>query len=403
VLYSSTAIEFSAIVPCVVSSVVAYSVFASFCEPGFTFITSEALAFQGPTELPFFLVFAVVCAAVGYLYVWCFYGLRDHVFRRLPIPNHFKPAIGGFLLGGVALLFPHIMAGGYGWIQEGIDGHLTLTLMACLVVAKILATSLTISSGGSGGVFAPSLFIGAMLGGAFGLLCNALFPGVAPQPEAFVLVGMAGFFAGVAKVPLTALIMVSEMSGSYALLVPLMLVCVVNVAILSSRWSLYEEQVASLVDSPAHLGDYVVDVLEGIKVSEVFNPKRTPHTIREDVPLPEILRRVAYSTESYFPVTNEQDQIVGIFSLHDIRSVLAGNGAGNLVLATDLSKSPVATVTTEDNLHTALRLYTQKQIEELPVVHPDDPRRAIGMLRRGEVIAAYNKRISELRGEEQAA
>jgi len=264
VLYASTAVEFSAIVPCVVASVIAYSVFASIFGPGLAFTVPASVSFGGPVELPFYLVFAVVCAVAGFLYVWCFYGLRDHVFRRLPIPNHVKPDIGGLLLGVIALWFPQIMAGGYGWIQEAINGSLTIQLMAMLVGAKILATSFTISSGGSGGVFAPSLFIGAMLGGAFGLLCNTLFPEVAPRPEAFVLVGMGGFFAGVAKVPLTALIMVSEMSGSYELLVPLMLVSVINVAVLSSRWSLYEEQVPSLIDSPAHLGDYVVDVLEGM-------------------------------------------------------------------------------------------------------------------------------------------
>jgi CIC family chloride channel protein len=292
------------------------------------------------------------------------------------------------------------MAGGYGWIQEAIHARLSMQLMLCLVVAKILATSFTISSGGSGGVFAPSLFIGAMLGGAFGTMYNSAFPNVAPEPEAFVLVGMGGFFAGVAKVPLTALIMVSEMSGSYNLLVPLMLVNVVNVAILSSRWTLYEEQVPSLMDSPAHLGDYVVDLLEGMHVREVYNPTRPPLLIREDASLPQVLHAVASSTESYFPVVDRDGLVVGVFLLHDIRSALVGNGAGDLVVASDLATTPVATLTPDDNLHTALRLYTQKQIEEIPIVAPDNPRSAVCMLQRGEVITAYDRRIAELRSEE---
>jgi len=399
VLYASTAIEFSAIVPCVVSSVVAYSVFARIFGPNVAFSTPEALAFGGVAELPFYLVFAVLCAAAGFLYVWCFYGMRDHVFRRLRIPNHVKPAIGGLLLGCVALAFPQVMAGGYGWIQEAINGNLTLELMAVLVLAKILATSLTISSGGSGGVFAPSLFIGAMLGGAFGLLCHAVFPELAPQPQAFVLVGMGGFFAGVAKVPLTSLIMVSEMSGSYDLLVPLMLVSVISVAVLSSRWTLYQEQVNSLIDSPAHLGDFVVDVLEGMLVREVYKPHRKATLIREDLPLPKLLHVVAGSRDSYFPVVDDTDHLVGIFSLHDIRSALVSNGAGNLILASDLASMPVVTVTPDDNLHTALRCYMQKHVEELPVVDPEDPARVICMLRREEVIAAYDHQMAALRGE----
>ncbi len=405
VLYASTAIEFSAFVPAVVSSVIAYTVFVAIFGHG-SVLTAPALTFGGAQELPFYLVFAVVCSLAGFLYVWVFYGARDRVFRRLPIPNFIKPAIGGLLLGLIALEFPHIMAGGYGWIQQALNGDmgpmhsLTLELMAVLVLAKILATSFTISSGGSGGVFAPSLFTGAMLGGAFGLLCQALAPEWAPQPEAFVLVGMGGFFAGVAKVPLTALIMVSEMSGSYGLLVPLMLVSVINVALLSSRWTLYEEQVSSLIDSPAHLGDFVVDVLEGMKVRQVYKPHRTPQVIREDVPLPQILRLVANSSDSYFPVVDRNDHLVGIFSLHDIRSALLGNGAGHLVLASDIATDPVPTVTPDDNLHTALRAYAQRQMDEIPVVNPDAPGQVICMLRRGDVLAAYDRQMAALRNRE---
>jgi len=427
VLYASTAIEFSAIVPCVFSSVVAYSVFAAIHGPGLAF-TPPHLVFGGAHELPFYLVFAVICALTGFAYVSVFYGVRDRFFRRLPVPNFVKPAIGGLLLGLLVLGVPHIMAGGYGWIQAALDGNLTegklpaimagghgwiqtaidgqlmspgvltLVILSALVVAKILATSFTISSGGSGGVFAPSLFIGAMLGGAFGLACHMLFPDYAPQPEAVVLVGMGGFFAGVAKVPLTALLMVSEMSGSYNLLVPLMLVSVVNVAILSQRWTLYEEQVSSLIDSPAHLGDFVVDVLEGMKVREVYEPSRRPCQIREDLPLPNVLNLVAHSNESYFPVVDHHGELVGIFSLHDIRSTLVVSGAGDLILASDLARSSVATVTPEDNLHTVLRLYVQKHIEEVPVVDPDRPNQVICMLSRGTVIAAYDHRLTSLRG-----
>jgi CIC family chloride channel protein len=400
VLYASTAIEFSAIVPCVVASVVAYSVFAAIFGPGQTFTTPATLAFHGAAELPFYLVFAALCALVGFVYVWWFYGIRDHVFRRIPIPNHLKPAIGGLLLGVIALRLPEVMAGGYGWIQQAIDGKLALEIMAILVLAKILATSCTISSGGSGGVFAPSLFIGAMLGGAFGQLCHAVFPGIAPHPAAFVLVGMGGFFAGVAKVPLTALIMVSEMSGSYDLLVPLMLVSAMHVALLSSRWSLYEEQVGSLIDSPAHLGDFVVDLLEEMTVREVYNPHQSPKLIREDMQLPEVLQVVGHSSDSYFPVVDEDDRLVGLLSLDDLRSAFVGDGLGQLVLASDLAGWPVPTVTPDDNLHTALRAYAQRQIEEVPVVNPDDPQMVICMLHRGDVIAAYDRQMAALRSQQ---
>jgi CIC family chloride channel protein len=397
VLYSTAAVEFEAFVPAVASSIIAYSVFVGVYGHGLEFKPASGLAFHGFHELPFYLVFAVVCALVGFVYVTTFYGLRNRFFRKLPLPRTLIPAVGGLLVGAMALVLPQVMAGGYGWIQLALDGRMSTGLLLALVFAKIAATSFTISSGGSGGVFAPSLFIGAMLGGAFGQTANQLFPGAIVQPEAFVLVGMGGFFAGVAKVPLTALIMVCEMSGSYELLVPLMLVSFVTVAILSSRWTLYEEQVRSLIDSPAHLGDFVVDVLERIHVRDVYQPDRPVDLVPQDLPMPKILSLVAGSRNSYFPVVDDHRKMVGIFSLRDVRSALLGNGTNQLVLAADLATDVVLTVTPEDDLHTALRRFTQKNIDDIPVVAAEDSKKVIGMLSRKEVIAAYDDQLARLR------
>ena len=235
-----------------------------------------------------------------------------------------------------------------------------------------------------------------MLGGAFAQSCIKLFPGAIPQPEAFVLVGIGGFFAGVAKVLLTAVLMVCEMSGSYDLLVPLMLVSIVNVAMLSSRWTLYEEQVSTIVDSPAHQGDFVIDVLEQIQVKDVLRTDRTIDLIPQHTPLPEILRVAARSENTYFPVVDEQENLAGIFSLRDLRSVLTGNGAGALVVALDVATQPVLPLNLVDDLHTALRRFTQKNIDDIPVVHAQDSGRIVGMLSRKDLIAAYHDRVTTL-------
>ena len=400
VLYSTNAIEFSALVPAVMASVVAYTVFSSIFGHGFAFTPAEKLHFHGFSELPFYLGFALLCTVVGYLYVGVFYGTRDRVFRKLPIPNHLKPALGGFLLGLLALWLPQVMAGGYGWVQMALESRMEVKMMLLLALAKILATSVTISSGGSGGVFAPSLFIGAMLGGAYGQLCHQWFPQYVPQPEAFVLVGMAGFFAGVAKVPLTSLIMVAEMTGSYELIVPLMLVSMVSVTLLSSRVTLYEEQVPTLIDSPAHLGDFVVDILAHVRVADVYRRDRPVELIQDSTPLEEVIHRVAHSHSSYFPVVDKTGALVGIFSLSDLRAVLEDDAVYEGIVAMDLATFPVLTVTPEDDLHTALRRMTQKNIDEIPVVDPKDPTRVIGMLRRKEVIAAYDQHLARLRSAE---
>jgi CIC family chloride channel protein len=363
---------------------------------GLAINTPPGLNFGGAIELPFYLVFSIVCALVGYLYVLVFYGSRDRFFRLLPIPQILKPALGGLMLGVLAIWLPQVLAGGYGWIQMAIDGKMTMGLMLLLCFGKIFATSFTISSGGSGGVFAPSLFIGAMLGGAFGLACEEFFPGTIKHPEAFVLVGMGGFFSGVARVPLTAMLMVCEMTGSYNLLIPLMVVCIINMAVLAPRWSLYEQQVFGLVDSPAHHGDFVIDVLEALHVRDVMDLRRKVDFIPENMPLTEVLRRVSFSTNSYFPVINERQELAGIFSLRDLRAVFTGDQSGALIMAVDIATAAVITVKPDDDLNTALRRFTQKNIDYLPIVEAESPKRVIGMLSRHDVIAAYHARSGEI-------
>lgn len=300
------------------------------------------------------------------------------------------------MLGIMAMFFPQILGSGYGWVQLAIYGQLTIGLMAILVFAKIFATSFTISSGGSGGVFAPSLFIGGMLGGAFGQTAHLLFPEIVTQPTAFILVGMGAFFAGVAKVPISSVIMVSEMTGSYGLLVPLMLSS--SIAFLFTRkWNIYEKQVSGRIDSPAHLGDFVVDILAGLKVQDALTSKKKMVLIPECMPLREILTFVTDTSNSYFPVIDDTKNMVGIMSLDDIRNVMFEEGLSELVNAKDIATSEVITVTTQDTLQDALRKFTMKNIEEIPVVDKEDLRRVIGMLNRRDLLATYNKEFQKRR------
>ncbi len=421
VLYATTATESVALLPCLASSIVAYSTFALFITPQPIFIVPD-LAFHGFREIPLFTIFAFLCAAVGWLYVKVFYGLRDRFFHPMPIPRHVKPAVGGFLLGLMALALPELMTGGYGWVQWGAIGmpseffregampfgpgvrpfvpQMGFRMLALLALMKIVSTGLTISSGGSGGVFGPSVFIGGMLGGAAGQFFREFLPrGDLIDPAAFALVGMGGFFAGVSKTPLASIVMVCEMTGHYRLLVPLMLVCGLNVA-LSRGWTLYEEQVPSPIDSPAHQGDFVVDVLERIKVKDVRIRVEGIERVPEALPFDQVVRIVANSPETLFPVVDSANRFTGIFSLRDLRMALLGSHLGSLVLADDLATRPVVTVTPRDDLHTALRRLTGLNLEEIPVVDPDDPGHLVGLLSRRELVAAYSNQIEALRADE---
>ncbi len=410
VLYASTAFESAALLPCLASSIVAYSTFALFITPQPIFLLPK-ITFSGLGELPLYTILTLLCTAVGWLYVRVFYGLRDRFFKPMPIPRQLKPAVGGLLLGLMALVYPQVMTGGYGWVQWGAIGmppqladdpnsifvpQMGTRLLLTLALLKILATGLTISSGGSGGVFGPSILIGGMLGGACGQFLDYLFPGAHLEPAAFVLVGMGGFFAGVSKTPLTSIVMVSEMTGSYSLLVPLMLACGLNMA-LSRRWTIYEEQVPTPIDSPAHQGDFVIDVLEQLRVDEVGFRTEGIEVVPAATPFRQLIHLVAQSTETLFPVIDRQGKLSGVFTLRDLRLALIGSDWGPLVLADDLAHRPVLTVIPDDNLHTALRRMTELNVDELPVVDRDDRTRLLGLLSRRRLTLAYTSMIERLR------
>ncbi len=256
VLYEDMEYEADALLYTLISSIVAYTI------TGF-FVDWQPL-FQVPaginvTRLGAFISYVglgILSGVVGALLPNIFYGGRD-LFRRLPIPPHFKPALGALGVGLMALGLPEILGGGYGWIQEAMDGRLALSLLLLLVLGKMLAFTLTVGSGGSGGVFAPSLFIGAMTGGALAHLFHQ-------PPAPFVIVGMAAVFGSAGRVPIATLLMVTEMTGGYHLLAPAALgvsfayLVQANLIRLLPRLpyaSLYEAQVANRYHSPAHHAD----------------------------------------------------------------------------------------------------------------------------------------------------
>jgi CIC family chloride channel protein len=250
VLYSDVEFESDALLYTILSSIVAYAVNGLFVGWEPLFRVPADLALPQLLDHAWFVVLGIAAGLVALLEPVVFYRMRD-LFHRLPISAYLKPALGALILGLMAVAVPQVLAGGYGWMQAAIDGKLAAPTLLLLVFAQIVAMSLTISSGGSGGVFAPSLFVGAMLGGAL-----AGFTHLPPAP--FVVVGMAAVFAGSARVPIATMMMVTEMTGGYALLVPAALAVMLSYLIqarLSRGWryrSLYEAQVPRRTDSPAH-------------------------------------------------------------------------------------------------------------------------------------------------------
>ena len=398
VLYRDPEFEHEGLIPCIISSIVAYSLFGSVTgwEP---LLATPHFRFEYPGELFLYLLLGLSCALLGVVYVKVFYGVRGY-FRRLPLPNWLKPAIGGLLLGLLAMVVPQVLGSGYGWVQAALYGKMALWVMLVVALAKIVATSLTISSGGSGGVFAPSLVIGAMLGGTFGATAEIFFPALTQDPQAYVLVGMAGFFAGVANAPIATLIMVSELTGDYGLLAPLMLVCV-TAMIVMRRNGIYEKQVQARIDSPAHFGDFVIDVLEGIRVGDLAGKGKSPLLISESMTLPQILQKISDSKTAYFPVVNPQGAMVGIFSINDVRRILNEEIPPGLVVAGDMATRQVIYATPQDHLTDVMKKITARNLEEIPVVDPQQPDQVLYMLSRRAVLAHYAEQVEKTRSQYQ--
>jgi CIC family chloride channel protein len=259
-----------------------------------------------------------------------------------------------------------------------------------------LTTSFSIGSGGSGGVFGPSIVIGGAMGGAVGKTFHQWIPSVVTEPGAFVVVGMAGFFTAVSNTPISTIIFVSEMTNSYHLLLPSLLVC--SVAYLASRrFTIFNKQVQRKIDSPAHTGDFFVDVLQSFKVKDVLHLIKKVRQIPQNMPFQEFKRYFSETTQHYFPVMDDQGRLVGIFSINDVRSVLFAPEIEHLVVMKDIGTSQIIKTAADEDLNSVLQKFTTKNIDSLPVVAEDDPSQLIGMLNRREVIAFYNQKVAEMK------
>ncbi len=407
VLYTDD-FEVEALVPAVLSSVVAYSVFTMLFGEGAIFATLPHYSFD-PRQLPLYLVMAMGAALVGWLYIKVFYGMHRRVFAPLKIPKPFKPMIGGLAIGLMALFVPQALGAGYGWLQEVIlpskhvaqsVGWTGAAFLLGIALLKVLTTSLSISSGGSGGVFGPSIVIGGMLGGAFGLAFHALMPELVPQPGAFAIVGMACFFGGVAHVPVSSLVMASEMTGSYDLLVPIMLAEVV-VLLMLRRWTLYEKQVPTRRDSPAHGAEYVLDVLQHVKVADILDKKRSVVTVEASTPLDELLRHLAEANQSVFPVREADGRLLGVVTLDSLRGFLFEQSLGKLAIAADCVM-PLVSLKQSDTLAMALERFAGSRHPELLIIDDNETEKVIGLLTYGELLRAYNREVARRKLGQQA-
>ena len=342
--------------------------------------------FRNPLELGPYIVLAFLLVGLGIFYV--------------KIPNHLKPALGGLLTGIIGFFLPQTLAFGYGFAQKALEDQLTIPFLLFLAIGKVLTTSFSIGSGGSGGVFGPSIVIGGAMGGVVGKTFHHFMPTVVTEPGAFVVVGMAGFFTAVSNTPISTIIFVSEMTNSYHLLLPSLAVC--SVSYLAARkWTIFHRQVKSRVDSPAHAGEFFVDILQTIRVRDLMDQVKKVRLIPQDMTFSDFKNYFSRTDQHYFPVMDQDQRLVSIFSINDVRGVLFSQEIEELVVMKDIGTSTIIFATPSEDLNSVLQKFTIRNIDSLPVVADDDHGTLIGMLGRREVIAFYNQQIQGIKRSHQ--
>jgi CIC family chloride channel protein len=409
ILYASIALEFSAFIPCVIASTVGFFTFRIFYGDIWLIHLPKSVGVHHFTDLLFFAVFLPLIAFGGLFFSHLLNEFRNRFFRRSPLPDFLKPALGGGLVGCVALLCPQILGGGYDYLPKLLEGDLPFLLMLWLILPKMLATVLTVSSGGSGGLLVPSLFIGGCLGGVLGYTVQSTIqvlalPIHAPDLSTCILIGMSAFYAGIGKLPFAAAVIVCEVGGfDYAMLVPLLILNLLQLAIQSPRVSLYEEQVLTPLDSEAHFGNFSADLLKSMSVEGLMKENLLAHfpTIPESATIPQTVKLIAAESDTLFPVVDVQGILTGILTASDVWTAFRNRKKWALHTAKDLSqdfRTLQITVCLNDNLYTALRVCTLWQVSAIPIIDAEQCR-LLGMLRRDTIIAAYNARLATARWE----
>ncbi len=371
--------EYELVLPSMISSATSYLLFSVFYGFEPLFHAPFIWAFN-VFDLSVVLLIGVLASVVGILYLKVFYGIFRR-FRTLAIPDWIKPALGGLLMGILVLFVPRVWGMGYGTIQDIIDLKLALPMLLLLVIAKILASSLSIGSGGAGGVIAPSLFIGAALGGAVGAVATQLFPGFEAHPTLYVIAGMGALYASVGKVPLSTAILLCETTRNYTMIIPLIVATTAGF-LASGTSTIYESQHADATRETA-------DILRRVPVERVM--AKEPFVLREDTSAQDVLRAVGTSGHHGFPVVDAEEHLVGVVSWTDARALPYEERATTPV--SQIMTRELIWLRPTDSTRTALDMIEHNKIGRVIIADPEG-KEVLGVVTRADLINAYSEWIS---------
>ena len=342
-------------------------------------------------EFLLYALLGVIAGVAGVLFTRSLYSEEDffdRVIKRVPMP--LRVMAGGALVGTLGIFAPQILGTGYGPIDAAVSNMYPFYFLLLLFVAKMFATTTTLGSGGSGGIFAPSLFMGAMLGGAFGVGARLLFPGFTAQPGAYALVGMGAMVAAATHAPLTAVVILFEMTDNYSIILPLMTACVIALVV-SRRLDHLSIYTTKLKRAGIELREGKdVDVLKSINARDVM--QREFETVSSGMLFRDLMEFVQTARQNSFPVVGGDNRLVGVISMQNLRRWINERSFSNVVVAEELAQRDIVTVSEDETLYTVWDKFERLDVESLPVVRMDDPGRLAGLLFRKDAYAAYASR-----------
>ena len=391
--------ESDALIPCFISSVTAYLIYTAYAGTSPLMNIGDVSSFHF-SEIAFYLILGVLCYVFGFLFIFGF-GKAKKFTLSLNIPIYLKPAIGGLLTGAIALLFFEVSGTGHSFIERVANGNLPdlignsmfySVIVSLLIIAflKILATTLTIGSGGSAGIFGPSLFIGAMLGAATGVAAKTFLSSTEVHVGSYIVVGMGAFYAGVANAPIAGIIMIMEMTGSYVLLPPIIIVSIFTF-ILARQISFYKNQVDNRFKSPAHKWEMKLDVIDSIYLKEYFPEYRLLAVLQDYFSLEQAKELGAKIHASDFVVVNDHLEYVGMFSLRMVSLENKGVNKKNQLVRRYVNTT-VPCISPNDKLSEALNIIMRSDVDKVAVV---EDKRFLGYIRSKDIFEAYNKELKQ--------
>ena len=373
------------VIASVVGTIIARMQFGNF--PAFVVPEFGIVSFL---EFPAFAMLGLVSAAVAGVFMWSIMFTQD-TMARLPIPPWSRPAAGGLAVGMIAVFFPQVLGVGYEATDLALQVELSLALLIVLAVAKIAATAISLGSGFAGGVFSPSLFIGAMVGGAFGVIAGTVFPELATSPGAYTIIGMGAVASAVLGAPISTILIVFEITGDYGVTIAVMIASAVA-AVVTRRipgksyfhWLLARRGVDVARDRAAGL-------LQTMSVREVMN--ETVRRVPREMKIDEIRELLRVDPHGVFFVVDGEARLCGSLTFDDLSEFAFADGADGIVNAEHIAREHGAAALADDSLERLLEVMDAEGAEHLPVVDGAATRRVIGVVHRTDVLIAHNRAL----------